>query len=93
MTLQRRCADEEPSSGRPGKPLRNRPAAPTGAAADDRAALMSQHRGGAKAVQSPRRQAARWIRNQLYAAVLAAYQAIYDGLLAFKKGQGMALRW
>src|SRR6202046_4636666 len=62
--------------------------APAGAAADDRAALMSQHRGGA--IRAVAKAAGGTMDPQINYTLQywQLYQAIYDGLLAFKKGQG-----
>jgi peptide/nickel transport system substrate-binding protein len=62
--------------------------APTSAAAEDRAALMSQHRGGA--IRAVAKAAGGTMDPQINYTLQywQLYQAIYDGLLAFKKGQG-----
>jgi peptide/nickel transport system substrate-binding protein len=61
---------------------------PASAAAEDRAALMSQHRGGV--IRAVANAAAGTMDPQINYTLQywQLYQAIYDGLLAFKKGQG-----
>ena len=61
---------------------------PASAAADDRAALMSQHRGGV--IRAVANAAAGTMDPQINYTLQywQLYQAIYDGLVAFKKGQG-----
>ncbi len=58
------------------------------AGADDRAALMSQHRGGT--INAVANEAAGTMDPQINYTLQywQLYQAIYDGLVAFKKGQG-----
>jgi peptide/nickel transport system substrate-binding protein len=58
------------------------------AAADDRAALMSQHRGGT--INAVAKAAGGTMDPQINYTLQywQLYQAIYDGLVAFKKGQG-----
>jgi peptide/nickel transport system substrate-binding protein len=62
--------------------------APASAAADDRAALMSQHRGGV--INAVAKAAGGTMDPQINYTLQywQLYQAIYDGLVAFKKGQG-----
>ena len=57
-------------------------------AADDRAALMAQHRGGT--IQAVANGAAGTMDPQINYTLQywQLYQALYDGLVAFKKGQG-----
>jgi peptide/nickel transport system substrate-binding protein len=58
------------------------------AAADDRAALMAQHRGGT--IHAVSKAAGGTMDPQINYTLQywQLYQAIYDGLVAFKKGQG-----
>ena len=62
--------------------------APASAAADDRAALMSQHRGGT--IRALAKAAGGTMDPQINYTLQywQLYQAIYDGLVDFKKGQG-----